>query len=224
MDAQVKSLNDHEQITLRIMGWLSKIFKGSSHKISEGHYRDKYREEPTSYAPSHSGETWSENDNEEINCAIALSLLEESQKGKRLIDNDSQLQEDEQLARALQESLNVESPPRYGNGSGNGNGSANSYQPIPVYYPMGYRICAGCQIEIGYGRYLNCLNAFWHPECFRCRACNLRISDYSNHQRMLMILSIQISRGQARHRFPSSILPSLWSPVFLPRSALTMSF
>ncbi|POO03179.1 Protein DA1-like [Trema orientale] len=170
----VKGLIDHEQITLRVMGWLSKIFKGSSHKISEGHYRDKYGEESTSYAPSHSGETWSENDNEEIDRAIALSLLEESQKGKRLIDNDSQLQEDEQLARALQESLNVESPPgygngygnAYGNGSGNGNGNgsgygygygygnANSYQPIPVYYPTGYRICAGCQTEIGYGRLL----------------------------------------------------------------------
>ena len=61
------------------------------------------------------------------------------------IDNESQLQEDEQLARALQESLNVESPPRYGNGNGNvnvnvhGNGNPNTYQPVPVYYPMGYR-------------------------------------------------------------------------------------
>ena len=80
------------------------------------------------------------------------------------IDNESQLQEDEQLARALQESLNVE-PPTYGNGNRNGfgngngngngnvnisvygngngngmgNGSANTYQPVPGYYPMGYR-------------------------------------------------------------------------------------
>lgn len=51
----VKSLIDHEQITLRIMGWLSKFFKGSSHKISEGHSHDKYEDEPASYAPSHSG-------------------------------------------------------------------------------------------------------------------------------------------------------------------------
>lgn len=78
------------------------------------------------------------------------------------IDNESQLQEDEQLARALQESLNVE-PPTYGNGNRNGfgngngngnvnisvygngngngmgNGSVNTYQPVPGYYPMGYR-------------------------------------------------------------------------------------
>ncbi|XVE55988.1 hypothetical protein DITRI_Ditri03aG0201400 [Diplodiscus trichospermus] len=43
---------------------------------------------------------------------------------------------------------------------------------------MGYRICAGCNTEIGHGRFLNCLNAFWHPECFRCHGCNLPISDY----------------------------------------------
>lgn len=71
------------------------------------------------------------------------------------LDNESQLEEDEQLARAIQESLNVESPPRYGNeygngngygngygygnGHGNGNGNHNIYQPIPMYYPMGYR-------------------------------------------------------------------------------------
>ncbi|PON89815.1 hypothetical protein TorRG33x02_143380 [Trema orientale] len=41
---------------------------------------------------------------------------------------------------------------------------------------------------------------------------------------MLMILSIQILRGQARHRFASSILPSLWFPIILPRSALMMLF
>ena len=159
------------------------------------------------------------------------------------VDHDSQLEDDEQLARALQESLNLENvespPPRYGHGNG--------YQPMPMYYPLGSRyfsfelnqciisisgpslarafiecffttinfscwvqlscpiyfkgfnffkfitlslslilfinfgfscrICAGCYTEIGYGRYLNCLNAVWHPECFRCRSCNLPISD-----------------------------------------------
>lgn len=41
------------------------------------------------------------------------------------IDDESQLKEDEQLARALQESLNVESPPRHGNRNRNGNGNRN---------------------------------------------------------------------------------------------------
>lgn len=49
-----------------------------------------------------------------------------------LIDYKSQLEEDEQLARAIEESLNLGSPPRYGNGND------NMYQPIQ-YFPMGYR-------------------------------------------------------------------------------------
>lgn len=46
----------HEKIIFRIMGWLSKFFKGSSHKISEGHYRGNYWEGPNSNynAPSSS--------------------------------------------------------------------------------------------------------------------------------------------------------------------------
>ncbi|CAN6682621.1 unnamed protein product [Malus baccata var. baccata] len=192
------------EITLHIMGWLSKIFKGSSHKISEEHCHDNSGEDPDSHEPSCSGEVWSENENEDIDRAIALSLLEENQKGKNVVGSDSQLQEDEQLARVIQESLNAESPPRHGNGNGNtyqpippippprhGNGNGNTYQPItpprygngssypiPMYYPMGSRVCAGCNAEIGFGRYLNCMNAVWHPECFRCRACNQPISDY----------------------------------------------
>ncbi|KAM5564793.1 protein DA1 [Rosa sericea] len=203
------------------MGWLSKIFKGSSHKISEEHCHENYGGDPNTDGPSCSGDIWPENENEDIDRAIALSLLEENQKGKNVIDFDSQLEEDEQFARALQESLNVDSPPRYGNGNthppqyggnphppqygngnthppryGNGNGNTlppryengnaypprygngHTYPPIPMYYPMGSRICAGCNAEIGFGRYLNCLNAVWHPECFRCRACNVPISDY----------------------------------------------
>lgn len=40
------------------------------------------------------------------------------------------------------------------------------------------RICAGCNMEIGSGRFLSCMNALWHPQCFRCRGCNQPISDY----------------------------------------------
>lgn len=159
------------------MGWLRKFFKGSSHKFSEGHFHSSYAEDPNHYAPSTSGDIWSEND-EDIDRAIAQSLIEESQKGNSVIDHDSQLEDDEQLARAIQESLILESPPQYGNGNiyqpaPNG----NLYQPAPMYFPSGLRICAGCYNEIGYGRYLNCLNAVWHPECFRCHACNVPISD-----------------------------------------------
>ncbi|CAI0435356.1 unnamed protein product [Linum tenue] len=163
------------------MGWLSKIFKGSDHNISEGHYHENYEEKPNVYAPSASGDVWPEQEDEEMDRAIALSLLEESQPGKHVID-ESQLQEDEQLARALQESLNIESPPapppppQYRNP--NAYHPGNIYQPAPVHFPMGFRICAGCNNEIGAGRFLHCLNAYWHPECFRCHACNLPIADY----------------------------------------------
>ncbi|CAL0322422.1 unnamed protein product [Lupinus luteus] len=157
------------------MGWLSKIFKTSDHKISEGHYHNNhsnYKDDADSYTPSTSGDVWPKSEDEDIDRAIALSLVEENQKGNGVNDYKSQLEEDEQLARAIEQSLIVESPPRprYGN--------ENMHQPVPLYFPMGYRVCAGCNTEIGYGRYLNCLNTFWHPECFRCRACNLPISDY----------------------------------------------
>ncbi|GMI82577.1 DA (large in Chinese) 1 [Hibiscus trionum] len=152
------------------MNWIKKAFKGRTHKSSERHYSGHYSEDPPFYTPSGSGDAYREHENEEIDRAIALSLLEGSQKGKKVKDDEYQLKEDEQLARALQESLNFEPPPQYEN--------QNTYQPTPVHFPMGYRICAGCNTEIGYGRFLNCLSAFWHPECFRCHACNLPISDY----------------------------------------------
>uniref|UniRef100_A0A6N2N9P2 LIM zinc-binding domain-containing protein n=1 Tax=Salix viminalis TaxID=40686 RepID=A0A6N2N9P2_SALVM len=163
------------------MGWLSKIFKGSRHHISRGHYHGDYEPDANYNAPSTSREAWLELENENIDRAIALSLIEDSQNGYHVIDNEIQVKDDEQLAKALQESLNVESSPRYGNGILQyGNGipyQGNTYQPYPVHFPMGFRICAGCNTEIGQGRFLNCLNAFWHPECFRCHACSLPISD-----------------------------------------------
>ncbi|XP_057974860.1 protein DA1 [Malania oleifera] len=164
------------------MGWLSKIFRGSSHKISERQYYGPYGDNMVGNEPSCSGDVWSEHENEDIDRAIALSLEDEDRKGKQVIDVETQLEEDEQLARAIQESLSVESPPQYGNGHGNGYGNGygngNIYQPAPFPYSTGFRICAGCRTEIGHGRFLSCMGAIWHPECFCCRACHLPISDY----------------------------------------------
>ncbi|XP_060193714.1 protein DA1-related 1-like [Lycium barbarum] len=42
--------------------------------------------------------------------------------------------------------------------------------------PYGCRVCAGCKAEIG-GTHSYCMGAVWHPECFRCQACNQPISD-----------------------------------------------
>lgn len=151
------------------MGWLNKIFKGSSHKVSEGQYHGKPGDDSLWNEPSSSLDALAEYENEDIDRAIALSLSEEEQKRTKAIENESHLEEDEQLARALQESLNVESPPRE---------NGHNYHPLPFVFSSGFRICAGCNTEIGHGRFLSCMGAVWHPECFRCHACNQPISDY----------------------------------------------
>lgn len=45
-------------------------------------------------------------------------------------------------------------------------------------YYLFVRTCAGCKYPIGHGRFLSCMNAVWHPQCFRCFACNKPISEY----------------------------------------------
>ncbi|CAN1224923.1 Protein DA1-related 1 [Linum grandiflorum] len=173
------------------MGWLTKILKGSSHK---GNYRSHYGEdrnrdiEPQRYIfcccvthlrTCEMQDNASDFDKDEIECAIALSLSEADEKGKKVIESrtKAQLEEDEQLARAIQESLSVEeSPlPRSINDSG---GVAAFPSPYSFFFPTGARICAGCNAEIGHGRFLSCMDAVWHPECFRCQACNHPITDH----------------------------------------------
>lgn len=176
-----------------MMGWLSKIFGGSSHS-HRGQHHGRYGEDTVWDAPTTSADAWSDYDNEDIDRAIALSLAEqeererkekeEDHKGKRVIDPNSQLEEDEQLAKALQESLSMDSPvptpprtpPRSRSPPRNDRG--NVWQPYPPFFPYGFRTCLGCHGEIGHGRYLSCMGGFWHPECFRCHACNEPISDY----------------------------------------------
>ncbi|GMY11614.1 protein DA1-related 1-like [Fagus crenata] len=177
------------------MSWLAKVFKGSSHR-DHGRYTD---DQVWDRAHSSTDE-WADIEKEELECALAISLSEQDQKGKKVIDDDSQseenehlaeaiseedehlaevkpeedehvakaqLEEDEQLARALQESVYMDP---YNNG--------NIFQSYPFFSPPGYRICAGCNTEIFNGRYLSCMDAVWHPECFRCQACNLPINDH----------------------------------------------
>ncbi|CAA6667478.1 unnamed protein product [Spirodela intermedia] len=144
------------------MGWLNKIFKSSSHKISEGQYQGKYREEEIWDDHSTPPASKSYYDNDDIDHAIALSLSEEEQRKAKAVDTGSLLEDDEQLARALQESLNVESPPRE---------NGHNYQLIPFIFSSGTRVCAGCNAGIGHGRFLSCMGAVWHPECFCCHSC-----------------------------------------------------
>ncbi|GMI68874.1 DA1-RELATED PROTEIN 1 [Hibiscus trionum] len=144
------------------MGWLKKILKGSSNK---GRYHGRCNADRTSDQPRRSTEGSDGFNKDEIDCAIALSLSEVDKKGKKV-----QQEEDEQLAKAIQESLNVESPPRYGHGG--------SFSPYPFFFSASNRICAGCYAEIGHGRCLSRMGSVWHPECFRCHACNQPINDH----------------------------------------------
>ncbi|KAL7141259.1 hypothetical protein ABFS83_08G041600 [Erythranthe nasuta] len=171
------------------MGWLTKILKGSSQRISKGQYHGKYEDDTIWEGPSSSVDQLADFDREELDRAIALSIAEEEEeeekrdeKGKKVVDNESQLDEDELLAKAIQESWNVGSPhrspsphsppPRYNN-------YGSLLPPYPLHYPSGgHRICGGCNSEIGHGRYLSCMGAVWHPECFRCHSCSHPISDY----------------------------------------------
>ncbi|KAF8692241.1 hypothetical protein HU200_039846 [Digitaria exilis] len=162
------------------MSWLNKIFKGSvNNRVSRGHYDGDWHE---GHSSDYNRDTYGDSDNEDIDRAIALSLADEDQnKGKAPIDTHYDLEEDEQLARALQESLNAESPPRQ-------NVPIEDVPPQPyvpakepaphVYPASGFRTCAGCHNPIGHGRFLSCMGSVWHPQCFRCFACNKPISEY----------------------------------------------
>ncbi|KAH1223862.1 Protein DA1-related 1 [Glycine max] len=181
------------------MGWFTKLLKGSDHKILRGQYHGKYGEDRIWDNHHSSMDDLTDIEKEDIDRAIALSLSEEDHKGKKVVDEElckidddeedehlvkvhldedeqderlakAQLEEDEQLARAIQESLKIGSPPQYDNGS--------SILSFPHLFPPGYRICAGCKTEIGQGRFLSCMGGVWHPECFCCHACHLPITDY----------------------------------------------
>ncbi|KAL0461511.1 UNVERIFIED_CONTAM: protein DA1-related 1 [Sesamum latifolium] len=170
-----------EAIAICIMGWLTKILKGSSHKCSEcsgGQYHGIYEGDTTLETARASVDELSDFDKEEIDRAIALSIAEEDEKGKKVIENESQLEEDEQLAKALQESLNMESPPEPTPPRSPGYDYGRFFPRFPFFSPSGYRTCAGCNSEIGHGRYLSCMGAVWHPECFRCHACDQPISEH----------------------------------------------
>ncbi|KAF8018980.1 hypothetical protein BT93_H3761 [Corymbia citriodora subsp. variegata] len=175
------------------MDWLTYIFEGPSH----GEQYHGYNEDDRHWNHQHpSRDELTEHEKEEIDYAIALSLSEEDWKGKNVIDHEkerertskaqleedekrakaqleedrkrAQLEEDELLAKALQESLTVESPTRHG---------GNLIQPYPISPFSGLRICAACNGRIGLGRFLSCMGAVWHPECFCCHACGLPITN-----------------------------------------------
>ena len=118
------------------MKWLNKNFKGSNHRISEGKYQgvlsdeNRYWDMPSSTLDGHGHSV-----NEDLDHAIALSLSEEEQRKANDIGGSFQVDDNEELARALQASLDIGSP-------------VHSYQSV-IYpslhgYPIGYKIFSGC--------------------------------------------------------------------------------
>ncbi|CAK9171833.1 unnamed protein product [Ilex paraguariensis] len=149
----------------RFMKWLSKLFKsGSSRGVTTSGQQPQFLGEENMFwrAPPRSFDDRSraQKEKEEVDRAIALSLAEDlkRQNGCRWRDDN-----DEDLARSLHDSLNRPSYPPYAT-----NG----------YYPRGYRVCGGCNRDIGYGNYLGCMGTFFHPECFCCRACGFPITEH----------------------------------------------
>ncbi|XP_018680178.2 protein DA1-related 1 isoform X1 [Musa acuminata AAA Group] len=155
-------------ITSGSMIWLNKLFKGSNLKFSAGQYHGRHADDGFWNKPSSSLGIQREYDDEDIDQALALSLSEEEQKKGKTVDK-SLLEEDEQLAKALQESLNAEYPPRQ---------NGQICQPNPFSFPSVSRRCAGCNKEVGRGQSLSTMGAVWHPECLRCHGCNKSITDY----------------------------------------------
>ncbi|XP_029120706.1 LIM domain-containing protein HDR3 isoform X2 [Elaeis guineensis] len=145
----------------RLMRWLCKIFKGTSRGASNGRRPQALGENIFWHEPVRSMDDQPKAENEEMDHALALSLAEDDKKRNASGCNGTG-NDDEDLARALHESLNMS--------------SLQPYAPIQ-YLPRGYRVCGGCNREIGYGHYLSCMGTFWHPQCFCCHACGQPISE-----------------------------------------------
>ncbi|XP_042029706.1 protein DA1-related 2-like isoform X1 [Salvia splendens] len=148
------------------MKWLSKFFKGGagSRVVSTGSQQPQFpREEDMMWrAPFRSVDDHSRasREKEELDRAIALSMSEDLKRpsGYRWRAGNG-----DDLARSLHDSFSSVPLP--------------SYVPRD-YHPRGSRMCAGCKREIGYGNYLGCMGAYYHPGCFRCHACKHPITEH----------------------------------------------
>ncbi|KAL3521146.1 hypothetical protein ACH5RR_019295 [Cinchona calisaya] len=147
----------------RFMKWLSKLFKGgnSSRSVTSGHQPQFLGDENMVWGPpvrSLDDPSRANKEKEELDRAIALSLAEDL---KRPPGYRWRSDRDEDIARSL-------------------HGNLNSYPPYAPreYYPTGFRVCGGCNREIGSGNYLGCMGTFFHPDCFRCHTCGSPITEF----------------------------------------------
>ncbi|XP_038883375.1 protein DA1-related 1-like isoform X2 [Benincasa hispida] len=115
-------------------------------------------------------------DQEEFDYAKALSLSEMEVVKQRIIEKHkmeaitAQIEEDEQLANAMQLSLVMESSLT--------NGSAHASSSRPFSAAMSKILCAGCNTEISIHEHVFCWNGIvWHIECLLCLTCKQLIKD-----------------------------------------------
>ncbi|KAF2296152.1 hypothetical protein GH714_036398 [Hevea brasiliensis] len=153
------------------MKWLSKIFKSGSSRgggVGGGggsHRQFRWEENMASWRPparSLDERSRADKKKEEADHALALSQADDWKRPGYSCQTDN----DEALARALHNSLNPFGCPPY----------APSYV-LPQYCNRGYRLCGGCNRDIGYGKYLRCRGFFFHPECFLCSSCGYPITE-----------------------------------------------
>ncbi|KAG4181387.1 hypothetical protein ERO13_A10G224200v2 [Gossypium hirsutum] len=163
--------NAYPERKSRIMKWLSKLFKSSSSGRrggGSGGYNPHYQGEENMVVrapvrmPDERPRTKKEQ--EELDHAIALSLSE----GMGKPNGYNEWRRDNNYGGAL---------PR---GADNGGLNSSAYPPYGnmQYHPVGYRVCAGCHRDIGYGNYLGCMGAYFHPNCFRCHSCGYPITEH----------------------------------------------
>ncbi|GJY58723.1 DA1-related 2-like protein [Tanacetum coccineum] len=166
-------VSSHAERKSRFMKWMNKLLKGGSNRESlrGGNPSPQFTGDESMIlrAPVRSldNRTRTNREKEELDRAIALSLAEGLKKPNGY---GWQPSNDEDLAKSRHDD-SYPSYPSY---------VPNEYPPyVPNEYPsMTYRVCGGCNREIGYSNYLGCMGSFFHPECFRCRACNYPITEH----------------------------------------------
>ncbi|KAM7270585.1 hypothetical protein ACFE04_029799 [Oxalis oulophora] len=161
----------------RFMKWLSKLFKGGGSPRSSGGSsvagnrnpqflgdENTVWRAPTSRSLGDRSRSQREEENR-FNLSDTLSQTE----GLKRPNNGYKWktdQNDEDLARALQDSMNSAACPPY---------APPHYDPWENHRYD--RTCGGCHRSIGSGNYLGCMGTFFHPDCFRCRSCGHPITE-----------------------------------------------
>lgn len=143
------------------MEWVERTFTAASQQ-RVGVYDTRY-EDDGHLDWNKDSRSREEEEDDDLDHAIAVSLSEADYR--RAGGYSTEIESDEDLARALQASWNLDEPV-----------VQHSCSPL-FYFSSRKRVCEGCKNEICSGRFFYCMGSFWHPQCFCCHACDTPISD-----------------------------------------------